>query len=110
MIEAEVILDKYGILHKCSIQGHANAGKAGTDIVCAAVSVLTRTAISVLSERKGISIRCDAPEPGFLDMEAEYTDEGKEFLSTVGVFLVQGIESVAMEYPQYCKFKLLRRT
>ena len=84
--------------------------KTGTDIVCAAVSVLIRTAVSVLSQRKGIFIRCNAPEPGFLDLEAEYTDEGKEFLLTVGVFLIQGLESVAMEYPQYCKFKLLRRT
>jgi uncharacterized protein YsxB (DUF464 family) len=108
LIEIEAVLDESGIRRSCKAVGHAGAGRTGYDIVCAAVSVLLRTAVRVLSDREGISIRCDAPEPGFLSMEADYTAEGKDFLFAVGVFLREGLASVAEEFPQYCTFKLLQ--
>jgi uncharacterized protein YsxB (DUF464 family) len=40
MIVIDIILDKTGLLRSCSALGHAGAGKTGSDIVCAAVSVL----------------------------------------------------------------------
>ena len=104
MIEIEAIVDQAGILRACKAAGHAGAGKAGTDIVCAAVSVLMRTALGTLSNRKGITIRGDAPHPGLLWLEADYTAEGKDFLSAAGVFLTDGLRSVAEEFPDYCKF------
>ena len=108
MIEIEAVLDSNGILKTCKALGHAGAGKKGTDIVCAAVSVLMRTAVRTLSGRKGLTIRCDAPEPGFLFLEAGYTAEGKEFLSATGVFLTEGLTSVAEEYPEHCKLTIRR--
>ena len=108
MIEINAVLDKNGTLKACSACGHAGAGSKGTDIVCSAVSVLLRTAVCVLSDRKGISIRYDAPKPGFLKLEADYTAEGKNFLDAVGIFLIEGLKSVAQEYPLYCKFNLLQ--
>jgi hypothetical protein len=36
-------------------------------------------------------------------MEADYTPEGKDLLSTAGLFLTQGLESVAADYPGHCK-------
>jgi uncharacterized protein YsxB (DUF464 family) len=68
-----------------------------------------RTAVRALSGRKGITIRCDAPEPGFLSVEADYTAEGKDFLFAAGVFLCEGLASVAEEYPQYCKLSIRRK-
>ena len=108
MIEIEAVLDSNGILKTCTASGHAGAGKKGTDIVCAAVSVLMRSAVRTLSGRKGIITRCNAPEPGFLSLEAEYTAEGREFLFAAGEFLTQGFTSVAEEYPEYCKLTLRR--
>jgi len=67
-----------------------------------------RTAIRVLSDRKGIIVRCDAPEPGFLNLEADHTAEGKDFLFAAGVFLVEGLMSVAEEYPNYCTLTIRR--
>ena len=95
-------MDEAGLLRACTVSGHAGTGKAGTDIVCAAVSVLTRTAIRALSNRTGISLRAGAPERGRWWMEADYTAEGKEFLSAAGVFLTEGLSSVAEEFPDYC--------
>ena len=108
MIEINAVLDESGTLRSCTASGHAGAGKTGTDIVCAAVSVLMRTAVRALSGRKGITIRCDAPEPGLLFLEADYTAEGKDFLSATGVFLIEGLRSLAQEYPENCKLSTRR--
>ncbi|MDR2480400.1 MAG: ribosomal-processing cysteine protease Prp, partial [Treponema sp.] len=103
LIEIEAVLDEAGLLRSCRAAGHARAGKAGTDIVCAAVSVLIRTAVHTLSNREGISVRGDAPEPGLLWLEADCSAEGREFLSAAGAFLLNGLGSVAEEFPEFCK-------
>jgi uncharacterized protein YsxB (DUF464 family) len=83
-------------------------GKKGTDIVCAAVSVLMRTALAILSGKEGITAKGGAPEPGFLWMEADYTAEGKDFLFAAGVFLIEGLRSVTMEFPKNCTLTIRR--
>ena len=93
-------------MRACKASGHAGAGKAGADIVCAAISVLMRTALRTLSNREGVSIRGGAPEPGLLWLEADYTAEGKDFLSAAGVFLLEGLKSVAEEFPACCKLTI----
>ncbi|MCL2444115.1 MAG: ribosomal-processing cysteine protease Prp [Treponema sp.] len=102
MIEIIALLDKNGVIRDCKVSGHAKAGKAGNDIVCAAVSVLVRTAVNVLSNRKGITIHYNALEKGQLYMEVSYEAEGKDFLYAAGVFLIEGLKSVAQEYPKNC--------
>jgi uncharacterized protein YsxB (DUF464 family) len=102
MIYVDMALDEAGLLRSCSVMGHADAGPRGGDIVCAAVSVLLRTALRTLSGREGIRIRGDAPERGALWLETDYTGEGRGFLSAAGAFLVEGIKSVSEEYPDYC--------
>jgi len=113
LIDIEAVLDENGILRSCRAGGHAGAGKTGADIVCAAVSVLMRTAVRALSGAqgsgvKGITVRYDAPEPGLLFLEADYTAEGKDFLYAAGVFLIEGLASVAEEYPENCKLTIRR--
>ena len=106
MIEIEAVLEKDGTLRSCKASGHSGLGKEGTDIVCAAVSVLMRTALIALSGRNGITVRTDAPEKGQMRLEADYDAEGREFLFAAGVFLIEGLKSVAQEYPQNCKLTI----
>jgi uncharacterized protein YsxB (DUF464 family) len=101
-------LDNDDVLRACKAQGHAGAGKAGTDIVCAAVSVLLRTALSTLSGRKGINIKGGAPQTGQMWLEVDYDAEGKDFLFAAGVFLLEGLKSVAQEFPKNCKLNIRR--
>jgi uncharacterized protein YsxB (DUF464 family) len=108
LIEIEAVLDQNGVLRSCKASGHARAGKPGTDIVCAAVSVLARTAVRVLLGKKGITVRYDAPEPGLFFMETDYAAEGREFLFAAGVFLTEGLASIAEEYPNHCKLTIRR--
>ena len=109
MIQVDVVLDEAGLLRSCRVQGHAGAGKKGNDIVCAAVSVLTRTIIRVLSGRKDVTIRGSIPEKGDFYMEVDYAPEGREFLVGAGAFLVEGLLSVSAEFPDYCKVTIERR-
>ena len=108
MIDIEAVLDENGLLRSCKASGHAGAGKTGSDIVCAAVSVLMRTAACSLSDREGITIRYEAPEPGLFFLEADYTAEGKDFLFAAGAFLIEGIALVAEEYPDNCRLTIRR--
>jgi len=103
VIEIEAVLDKDNILRACKAAGHAGAGRAGNDIVCAAVSVLMRTAINTLSGRNGITVRGGAPAPGQVWLEADYSAEGRNFLFAAGEFLINGLSSVAQEFPRNCK-------
>ena len=111
MIKIEAVLEPDGVLRACKASGHAGAGKTGTDIVCAAVSVLIRTAFRTLSDRKGIRITGGAPEKGRGQfwLEVEYDAEGKEFLYATGVFLIEGLRSVAQEYPKNCKLTIKKK-
>jgi len=109
MIRAELVLDGAGLLRSCRLQGHAGAGKQGGDIVCAAVSVLARTIVRVLSGRKDIIIRGNIPEQGDFSIETECTPDGREFLAGAGAFLVEGLLSVSAEFPEYCKVIIERR-
>ncbi|QQO11135.1 ribosomal-processing cysteine protease Prp [Breznakiella homolactica] len=102
MITVDAVLDEAGLLKSCRVSGHAGAGPRGGDIVCAAVSVLTRTALQILSNREGITVRAGAPERGAFWIETEYTGEGEVFLSAAGVFLIEGLRSVSREYPDHC--------
>ncbi|MDR2574818.1 MAG: ribosomal-processing cysteine protease Prp [Treponema sp.] len=107
MIEIEAVLDENEILRSCKAGGHAGKGQTG-DIVCAAVSVLMRTAACTLSDREGITIRYEAPEPGLFFLEADYKAEGRDFLFASGVFLIEGLASVAEEYPDNCRLTIRR--
>jgi uncharacterized protein YsxB (DUF464 family) len=109
MIRVDMVLDEAGQLRSCRVQGHAGAGKKGNDIVCAAVSVLTRTIVRVLSGRKDVTIRGSIPEKGDFYMEADYALEGREFMAGAGAFLIEGLLSVSEEFPDYCKVIIERR-
>jgi uncharacterized protein YsxB (DUF464 family) len=109
MIEAGLVLENGGLLRSCKVLGHAGAGRRGGDVVCAAVSVLVRTVLRVLSGREGVTVRSGAPERGELWLEVEGTAENREFLAASGAFLSEGLLSVSGEFPEFCQVKIERR-
>lgn len=98
-ITAVVTLDSSSLLRSLSVTGHAGQGIAGYDVVCAAVSVLARTAGSVLSGKPYITASVSAPLRGILCLDIECKREGEPYLSAVQDFLLEGLQSVAAEYP-----------
>jgi uncharacterized protein YsxB (DUF464 family) len=109
VISITVVLDESGLLKNCDVRGHAGAGTRGLDVVCAAVSVLVRTALTTLSEREGITVQGGAPRRGVFTLKTEALNGvGQAFLFAAGTFLMEGLKSVAEEYPQNCIMKITR--
>ena len=109
MIGADLVLET-GLLKSCRIKGHAGAGPKGSDIVCAAVSVLARTAFYVLSEKDGITVCGDFSGPGEFWLEISAVNpENIGFLAGAGAFLEEGILSVSREFPDFCTINIDRR-
>jgi uncharacterized protein YsxB (DUF464 family) len=102
VIVADVSLDETGIVRSCSIEGHAGAGPAGGDIVCAAVTVLARTALRTLAAMGGASVSAEAPRRGVLGFVVEKAPADGAAAAGASSFLLEGLRSVAREYPDHC--------
>ncbi|MDR3301200.1 MAG: ribosomal-processing cysteine protease Prp [Spirochaetaceae bacterium] len=105
----KICVDACGLVRSCRVVGHAGAGAPGGDIVCAAVSVLVRTFVRVVSQQAGITAQFSAPTRGEFEFSADYTGEGEIFLRCAGQFLLEGFKSLAEEYPQCCVLKIISR-
>jgi uncharacterized protein YsxB (DUF464 family) len=108
MIQIELAVDDRGIIRLCEARGHAGAGRQGADIVCAAVSVLVRSFLRATEGRRGIIVEADVHTEGFTRFRAVWTDEGRDFLFAAGEFLIEGLRSVAEEFPRHCSIRIRR--
>jgi uncharacterized protein YsxB (DUF464 family) len=62
MVKVTVWRDEAGHIVACAADGHAGAGKKGRDIVCAAVSALTETALLGLDRHAGAPLTYEVRE------------------------------------------------
>lgn len=106
MIVADVEVDEAGVLLSCGIRGHAGAGPRGGDIVCAAVSVLARTAYRTLSGMDCVKISGGASVRGRFGFTVERlcdrASAEEALLVGATAFLREGLCSVAADYPDNC--------
>ncbi len=82
----------------CTISGHAGYDNHGYDIVCAAVSVLSATAMLGLTEiahqdgdYSNESGRCD------MVLFGELNQSGQDILET----MVRGLQEISRQYPEF---------
>jgi hypothetical protein len=108
MVTVDVVLDHAGLIKSCQVSGHAGAGPRNGDVVCAAVSVLSRTALRTLSKLEGVSVRGKAPQRGDLFMEIEYTEACRGQVAGITAFLLEGFISVSEEFPEHCCVRIQR--
>ena len=101
MISIALKRDKSGRIVACTIAGHAEYDEHGYDIVCAAVSVLSCTALLGLTQianQDGVyeneSGRCTIQLRGIL------TAEGQTILET----MVLGLQEIARQYADFVTF------
>ena len=70
--------------------------------MCAAVSILARTALDVLHEHGGLELKTDSAERGELSFTVEKKQGGcSGILSYTADFLEKGFDSLQKEYPAY---------
>jgi uncharacterized protein YsxB (DUF464 family) len=109
MIRLEAELDGAGVVVGYRAGGHAGSGPKGADIVCAAVSALSRAMLGALQGKEGVRVRADAHERGQFSLDVGYEDAARLFLEGAGAVLLEGLGSVAEEYPECCKLTIKRK-
>ena len=94
---------KNGVIKKCQANGHADFSRKGCDIVCAAITILIRTAMQVLSHSENVLLMADTSTRGFLSFSVEVKTENPETetqLKCIGDFLRTGILALTKEFPK----------
>lgn len=96
--------------HRLTVEGHANSGESGRDLVCASASILTYTLASFVS---------NMAEAGQLKSKGIKLDEGNARINCspqarheAAVTLVfdsicGGFELLAKNYPEYVKYEIM---
>ena len=101
MIRASLDFASGGILASCQVCGHAVGKAPGENVLCAAVSVLLRTAARTLEQHPDIAISGEASEPGNFWFKIEsWPPEQKGWLKGLSDFLVTGFRDLKEEYPE----------
>jgi hypothetical protein len=109
MTHIDLYRTREGHLQGFRLKGHAGMAEKGRDIVCAAVSVLTQTAVLGLHrhlgltpdvERKDGYLTCMLTEREMIEMSAV-----QAILET----MVIGLTDIAGQYPDYVRIKEHRR-
>jgi uncharacterized protein len=99
VIRAKIVLDEEGALLSFEASGHADRGAKGFDVVCAAFSILARTAYRSLEALPGAKLRGRASEPGSMSFELLEPAESVGQAAGIAGFLITGMGDLAREYP-----------
>jgi len=104
MIRVEILRDSKGNIYKFNIKGHAGFDEYGKDIICAAVSAISQTAVLGIEALKTVKIKKKI-ESG--DLQIDIIDKGlpeddiqlKAILET----MVLGLKDIEADYPEYVR-------
>ena len=97
MIKVTIYQSSEGEILGFAIQGHAGYAESGSDIVCAAVSVLAQNTVNSIEQftQDGFSADVDEEEGGlYLKMEPGYSKESKLLLDS----MVLGLTDIQRSY------------
>jgi uncharacterized protein YsxB (DUF464 family) len=101
-------LDHGGALRGFSVSGHAGSGPRGEDLVCAAVTVLFRTAARLLRLQGDIRIRGGASENGRMELQIEELPAPRrQWLIGLSDFLIRGARDLQEENPKAIALRVI---
>lgn len=88
-------------------EGHSGYAEAGSDIICAAVSVLGATCVNSLESVCGVTPIIKENKDGLLEFRLPETGEpGTQILMKA---LKQGLSDIEEQYPDYIKISIQER-
>jgi len=110
VIRAHAWFDDDGLLLDFEASGHSGAGPRGFDIVCAAFTVLVRTAYSALSGLSGARVEGRAAEAGSLDFHVKsLPDVMRERAIGMSAYLLEGLSALEREFPEAVEIRAEQR-
>lgn len=88
------------------IKGHSGSAEAGRDIVCAAVSAISQTALLGLLKVCSLELNYTA-EDGYLKAELpkEMPEEKRQKAEVILLTMREGLRDVACGYPRFVKLE-----
>lgn len=98
MITITMHKDKKNRYSGFTISGHADYSEAGSDIVCAAVSALSQTALLGLMQYLAENAVPYEMKDGFLSIRVNEPCETSQVILKT---LVLGLQQIVQQYPQY---------
>lgn len=101
MIKVHVFRDPQGKIRSFRVHGHAGFANAGTDIVCAAVSILVQNGVNSIETLLQVKIP-DVSQDGYTEctipsLTGNIADQVQLLLES----MVYGLQSLADEYPKH---------
>ena len=107
MIRIRLLCSSERIFRSCEAVGHAGYAETGRDIVCAGVTSVLRTVLSLLDDNPLISLETDLPERGVLAFRVTGYDKTQEVLLIhCSDFLEKGLKLLSEEYPEYVSLRV----
>lgn len=111
MIHATFLQDEDGKFLSYSVTGHAQSGRYGQDIICAAVSALTISNVNYLEKIRYIdAVDCYADEENGGELHVELSKELPNDEKNIRQILVEqlyyGLIDIAQESSEYLVVKL----
>lgn len=105
MINVSIIYDN-GSIREFSVDGHAGYSESGRDIVCAAVSAVTQTAVIGLTEVLGLKIKYEQKD-GWLRcvLPGNMNSEDRKLAGAVLNTMLAGLQSIQYSYKDYISIK-----
>ncbi|MBN2442083.1 MAG: ribosomal-processing cysteine protease Prp [Spirochaetales bacterium] len=104
MITIIIQQDERGCIRRCDAEGHSLLDNQGSDILCAAVTILLRTISRVLYVDKGVGFKGEAPESGKLGFMLKWIPEPQvNRMQGISDVLICGLKDLEAEYPDRLK-------
>lgn len=100
MIKIHVTKNSEGNITEISATGHANYAKHGTDIVCAAVSVLFQSTLNGLTEIVKAEVDYEMSEAHML-IKPKITNDKNELINALLDTLELSLKGIFEEYPRH---------
>ena len=96
--------------NRVTIEGHANSGEPGHDLVCAGVSALAYTLaanVGNLEDRGMVRRPTVVLENGKTEIEAKAKPSHRATAALIFQSVCVGFEVLATDYPQYVSYEIL---
>ena len=89
-----------GCLRTLNMEGHAGSGEKGNDILCAALTILVRTALHTFANEDRLSVESRAEREGEAALAIRSCATGsRDWLKGITDYLLTGLHDLAAEYP-----------
>ncbi len=107
MITADAVVDAGKCLAVLNVSGHSGSADLGRDIICSAVSVLTRTAGRMLLAELQNNCAATAGKRGSFRLNIYQIPDGRrEWMRGITEFLLNGLSDLEKEYPAFVKLEI----